>query len=107
MLEIRRIHDELHCCLELTGDLDISTVENLLAGVETIPETAKDVDLDFSGIEFVDSTGIGTLVQVLNYLRGKEITIKFKRIPKDVFEILHLLGVTEIMGEEYFECLDE
>lgn len=104
MLKIDTSNRESVCCLNLTGELDISSVENFRLSIEGIPEKSKEVYLDFSRVEFVDSTGVGSLVQIMNQLRAQDINIKVKAIPTEIFEVFDLLGIPELMGEEYFEC---
>lgn len=106
MLEVAISHNDTVSCLTLSGELDISTAEKFRLSVENIPETVNEVHLDFYGVEFVDSTGIGSLVQVMNRLRGQDIKVLIKRIPKEIFEVFDLLGIPELMGEEYFERLN-
>lgn len=106
MLEITLQHNEKESCLNLLGELDISTVEKFRLSVEDIPETVQEVHLDFHGVEFVDSTGIGSLVQLMNQLRAKDVKVMVKRIPKEIFEVFDLLGIPELMGEEFFDCLN-
>lgn len=106
MLETAASQNDTVCCLKLSGELDISTVEIFRMGVENIPEVTTDVQLDFSDVEFVDSTGIGSLVQVMNQLHGQDIKVRIIRIPKEIYEVFDLLGIPELMGEELFECLN-
>lgn len=105
MLEVAICHNNYVSYLKLSGELDISVVEEFRLNIKSIPKTTIEVYLDFSGVEFVDSTGVGSLVQVMNQLRAQDIKIMIKRIPKEIYEVFDLLGIPELMGEEYFECL--
>jgi len=105
MFEVITCHNESISCLKLSGELDISTVEKFRLGIESIPETSTEVHLDFSCVEFVDSTSIGNLVQVMNQMRAQGVKVMVKRIPKEIYEVFDLLGIPELIGEEYFECL--
>lgn len=105
MLEVVTCHNECVSCLKLSGELDISTVDKFRLSIESIPKTTTAVDLDFSGVEFIDSTGIGNLVQFMNQLRAQDIKVMIKRIPKEIHEVLDMLGIPELMGEKYFEYL--
>jgi len=105
MLEIETINGKSVICLKLSGELEISTVEQLRLCVERLPGGLTEVHLDFFGIEFVDSTGIGTLINVMKDLREQDIKVMVTRIPKEIYEVFDLLSIPELMGEDSFECL--
>lgn len=104
MLEVVVCHSETISCLKLSGELDISVVEKFRSNIESIPESTTEVCFDFSGVGFIDSTGVGCLVQAVNQLREQDITVMIKRIPKEIYEVFDILGIPELMGEEYLEC---
>ncbi|PKM41797.1 MAG: hypothetical protein CVV03_11500 [Firmicutes bacterium HGW-Firmicutes-8] len=104
MLEIENNCGESASCLKLIGELDISTVEKFRASIEKVPETIAEVDLDFSGLEFVDSTGIGSLVQVMNQMKAQDKKVMVKGISKEIYEVFVRLGIPELMGQGHFEC---
>ncbi|MBU7007953.1 STAS domain-containing protein [Phosphitispora fastidiosa] len=112
MLEIETSNGKSLICLKLSGELEISTVEQLrlcverlCLCVERLPDGLTEVHLDFLGIEFVDSTGIGTLINVMKDLREQDIKVMVTRIPKEIYEVFDLLSIPELMGEDSFECL--
>ena len=105
MLEIETSNGKSLICLKLSGELEISTVEQLRLCVERLPGGLTEVHLDFFGIEFVDSTGIGTLINVMKDLREQDIKVMVTRIPKEIYEVFDLLCIPELMGEDSFECL--
>jgi len=105
MLQIEISHNGPVSCIKLAGELDISTVEKFRQSVEDVPETTTEIHLDFSDVEFVDSTGIGSLVHMFNQLKARDIEVKVKRIPAEIYEVFDLLGIPELIGEEHFECL--
>lgn len=106
MLEVETTYNDHVTCFNLLGELDISTVEKFRSNVENIPLTSTEVHLDFSGVEFVDSTGIGSLVQVIKQLQAQDIKVLIKRIPAEIYEVFDLLGIPELLGEELFEVIN-
>ena len=105
MLEVVICHSESISCLKLSGELDISVMKKFRSNIESIPESTSEVCFDFSDVEFVDSTGVGGLVQAMNQLRERDIKVMMKKIPKEIYEVFDIMGIPELMGEEYFECL--
>lgn len=106
MLEVESAYYDHVACFNLSGELDISTVEKFRSGIENVSEKTTEVQLDFFGVEFVDSTGIGSLVQVMKQLQARDIKVMIKRIPAEIYEVFDLLGIPELMGEEFFEAIN-
>lgn len=102
MLDIETSSNGPISCIKLTGDLDIAVVEKFRSSIESISETTAEVHIDVAGLKFLDSTGAGSLVQVMNMVMARDIRIKITRIPKKIYEVLDVLGIPELMGEENF-----
>ncbi|MHB8983949.1 MAG: STAS domain-containing protein [Carboxydocellales bacterium] len=102
MLNIETSYESNIGCLKIIGELDISTIDLFRTSVENVHDNTKQVVLDFSDLKFVDSTGVGGLVQVIKKLREQSLQISVRNISLDVFEVLDLLGIPELMGEETF-----
>lgn len=106
MLEIESFYEEVVSCINLIGELDISTVEKFRASIEKVPESTTEVNLDFARLEFVDSTGIGSLVQIMNQLKAQDKKVMIKGISKEIYEVFLLLGIPELIGQEHFTTND-
>lgn len=91
--------------LKLSGELDISTVEEFRSSVENIPSAITEVFLDLSALEFVDSTGVGSMVQAVEFLEAQDYLVRFIDVPQEIYEVLDILGIPELLGEELFERL--
>lgn len=91
------------CIVKLIGELDIATADSFKDTIEKELKNIKGVSIDFMQLEFVDSTGIGALIEVIRNIQGKEISFKIYNINQDVFEVLDLLGIPELFGAEIFE----
>ena len=102
MLNIETSTEKNIGCLTLIGELDISTIDLFRTSVENVQNNVNQVMLDFNDLKFVDSTGVGGLVQAVKKLREQNLQILVKNISPDVFEVLDLLGIPELLGEETF-----
>lgn len=79
----------------LNGDLDIDVTE--IIEIQLLPELEiyQKINFDFSKVLFVDSTGIGILINLVDTLKrnNEQLCISFSNIQplvKEVFEILQL-----------------
>lgn len=88
-----------------SGELDISSVDNFRSTVLGAKFGASRIVIDFRELDFIDSTGVGTLVEVIKELQGENYKIEVCNISKDIFDILELLGITEMFGTDYLKLL--
>lgn len=85
--------------LSLTGEVDIATAPPLReALVEATKDGSAKVVVDFAGVEFMDSTGLGVLVGALKRTRmsdGDLVLAALGSASKKVFEITGLTDLFE------------
>ncbi len=76
---------------ELNGDLDINTAEKLRERYQAEKSNFQDLVLDFENVDFIDSTGIGVVVNIY-----KEVSLNgdFKIINANQ----HILKLFKITG---------
>ena len=92
--------------LNLSGVLDISAVEAFKSSVNCF-EGINCLEINLGGITFVDSTGIGGIIEVVKKSREQSIFVQYKNIPKNIFELFTILGVPDLCGKEAFDWLPE
>ncbi|HRW36705.1 MAG TPA: STAS domain-containing protein [Aquihabitans sp.] len=71
--------------LQLVGEIDLSSAHLLVAEIDAAIEAgARTVVLDFAGVSFVNSTGLGAMVAATKRLRsdgGDLVLRRFRGIP--------------------------
>ena len=94
MFDLNLIDQGDHYLIELIGDLDIYNNKKFKEKLADIyEELDKDLVVDCSRIEYIDSTGLGSFISLLKLTRDeeKEITVKnLKKNIKKVFKITDL-----------------
>ena len=100
--EIRR--EEKHALVLLSGELDASTAGQLY---EQLAELTRDgvvhVDLDLSGLEFMDSTGLSVVVaehKRTNASGGELMILSPQSQVRRLLEITGLTGILQIRPDE-------
>jgi anti-sigma B factor antagonist len=80
--------------LVLSGDLDYDTAPEL-SGVarELLPGQVRNLDLDLSGLQFIDSSGVAALISVYNRAAEHDITMRVVALTP---YLRHLLRVTAL-----------
>lgn len=86
----------------LRGELDEFTAEHVRLSLDTILENmeianSRNLVLDFSGVSFMDSTGIGVLLARYNKFNKNGIDISIKNATGHVDKILKMSGIYNIM----------
>ncbi len=86
--------------LEVTGNIDMSSstkVRDALAPL--FQNNNKVIVVDLSGVSYIDSSGIATLVEGLQWSHNSKNKFRLAALTpgvKDVFEIARLLSVFEV-----------
>ena len=104
MFDLNLIDEGDHYLIELIGDLDIYNNKKFKEKIADIYEDLdKDIVVDCSKLEYIDSTGLGSFISLLKLTRDeeKEITVKnLKKNIKKVFKITDLDKLFNIGDEE-------
>src|SRR5215470_8733146 len=81
--------------LELSGRLTVNDQPGLLreAVVEVVQRGARDVLLDLSGVQYIDSTRLGELIAAHITLSREGGSLKLLRTPTKIVELLAIAGL--------------
>jgi anti-anti-sigma factor len=90
--------------VSLLGDMDIDATEIIEEEMTPLLMDYADIELDFSNVPFVDSSGIGLLITLINQLKGHNIRVRIIHLQEDVMHVFSLLQLPEILGEDV--CAD-
>ena len=85
--------------LAVSGEVDIAGVETLLTEARAYLSTdVALLELDLSGVTFIDSTGLGALVLIRNEATkaGKRVTLT--HAPPAVVRLLEITGLAELLA---------
>jgi anti-sigma B factor antagonist len=85
----------------LAGELDMDTAPQLIRILEPLVEKGPtEIVLDFSGVTFVDSSGIAVLVGSQNQLseQGRRIRVRAPR--PQALRVFEVTGLTGFMGSD-------
>ncbi len=86
--------------LHLTGEVDLSNSSTVRKNLLAIIKKGHSVIVDFEKLEYIDSSGLATLVEGLNVAKKSNLTLIIAAIngsPKQVMEITRLDQVFTIV----------
>ncbi len=101
-MEIKYKVDNNILLANMKGELDECTAEYVRLSLDTLlkdmscVKSAKLV-LDFSGVTFMDSTGIGVLLGRYNKFKKNDVAMFIKNPQSHVDRILKMTGIYDIM----------
>lgn len=90
--------------IQLIGDLDIEATE-ILEEITSKLDSYNNIELDFDEVPFVDSTGIGLLINLIETLKENDefVGVKVRNIQPLVKEVFDILQLDEILGKEVLD----
>jgi anti-anti-sigma factor len=105
-LQIKKIAEDRKLIFKLSGVLDLSTAKSLIDELDSIGNV-KEVVIDLEHVEFIDSTGIGAIMEFIYHSQTYQYHFAlanydhFKEIFDTVglFEIIRVLQGTVISDE--------
>ncbi|MFG2006727.1 STAS domain-containing protein [Spirillospora sp. NPDC048911] len=91
--------------IAVSGELDISTIDQLREHIRRIVQTARirhdvprydcHVHVDLDGLSFVDASGLGALIAIHTNAHDRGVALAFTRIPAHLHRILTITGLHE------------
>lgn len=84
------------------GDLDIDSTEIVEEELLPAMENYKVVNISFENVPFVDSSGMGLLLNIVQSLKAKGIKVTISQVSEDVQFVFELLQIPEILGKDTF-----
>lgn len=90
---IQRFDDDGLCRIELSGELDLATAPDVSEELDSCSD-ARHVVVDTTRLQFVDSTGLGALVE-----GRRKLGCRFELIPgRATDRVLELAGLKDFFG---------
>jgi anti-anti-sigma factor len=81
-------------CLQLTGNITAASADALRSQIKTrIDAGIKNITLDMSHVNIIDSIGVGVLIQFAKVLGNDRGALKLINVTNDIFDFLHLLSL--------------
>lgn len=81
--------------IRLKGILDYSTVDTFNFNDITKDSITK-IDVDFSKLEFIDSTGIGAILSILHIAASLNAKVYFIGMTGEIIDLFETIGVFDI-----------
>jgi anti-anti-sigma factor len=81
------------CVLSLFGDVDIAAADDLVEAARRCLDRADAVELDLSGLSFIDSSGLGALVRIRNEATAQAKSLVLTHVSAPTQRLLQITGL--------------
>lgn len=88
--------------VHLAGEMDLDCADTLREAVSEAARGAEMVVLDFSGVEFIDSSGTGIFVRLTLDMKSQGTPLVARNLTPAVRGVFDMLRVRELVGEDVF-----
>ncbi|MEI6389151.1 MAG: STAS domain-containing protein [Spirochaetota bacterium] len=88
--------------LGLSGALEMRIshdIDGLLSAVIDLAEVGQPLVVDLGRVDYISSTGVGSLVMALTRARKRNITLSLRDLTDKVRSVFDLLGFLQFFGE--------
>lgn len=96
-VEIQLVEGKRFCTLKFSGILDYSTMDTFIEKVRSIKTDTKNVVIDFTELEFIDSTGIGAIINLVHEANEKDFLVELVGISPENEALFNMIGVFDII----------
>jgi anti-anti-sigma factor len=97
-LKIRVSRDGNTATVVATGEIDLSTVDELRSAVTGAAEDVEQLLLDLTDVEFIDSAGLGGLLELRSTLRSRNVTLEISAGEGPVRQAMEITGLSELLA---------
>ena len=95
-MELRKIElNNSTLTLEIFGDLDASGSRKVQPDIDDVisNDLHPEVEIDFSQVQFLDSSGVGAIVYLFKRLTERERNMRLENVTGQPLEIMNLLRI--------------
>ncbi len=83
----------------VVGDIEMMTIKEFKEKLFEIGQNAdKDVELDLSNVDYIDSSGVGVLISLMKLQKKKGKNFKITKVSSQVMNVLQLSSLSEVFN---------
>jgi anti-anti-sigma factor len=87
--------------IKIAGDCDMYNAQEFFAGVaKGISAGYINIYLDFSGVMYLDSSGVGAIIKIIRQSKEKRVNLKFRGITGMPRKVLRMSNILTLISEE-------
>jgi anti-sigma B factor antagonist len=81
----------------VNGDIEMMTIKNFKEKLFEIGHnTDKNIEIDLSNVDYIDSSGVGVLISLLKLQKKKGKTLNINKVSAKVLNVLKLSSLSDV-----------
>jgi anti-anti-sigma factor len=95
------IEAKKHLRVSISGDCDLYNAHDFFSQLSgKLNAGYKYVCVDFSGVQYLDSTGVGSMIKLVQLSKIRKIDLRFRGISGTPRKVLNMTNILSILKEE-------
>ncbi|PKL35139.1 MAG: hypothetical protein CVV44_23235 [Spirochaetae bacterium HGW-Spirochaetae-1] len=83
----------------VNGDIEMMTIKTFKQKLFEIGQNVdKDIEIDLSSVDYIDSSGVGVLISLLKLQKKKGKTLKINKVSSKVLNVLKLSSLSDVFN---------
>lgn len=83
----------------VVGDIEMTSIKEFKTKLLNVGQNVdKDIDLDLSNVNYIDSSGVGVLISLLKLQKNKGKNISISKVSPKVLNVLKLSSLADIFN---------
>lgn len=94
-IEVKEYTDVVNVIVN--GDIEMMTIKNFKEKLFEIGHnTDKNIEIDLSNVDYIDSSGVGVLISLLKLQKKKGKTLNINKVSTKVLNVLKLSSLSDV-----------
>jgi anti-sigma B factor antagonist len=96
-IEIKDSNDLVN--IIVNGDIEMMTIKTFKQKLFEIGQNVdKDIEIDLSNVDYIDSSGVGVLISLLKLQKKKGKNLKIDKVSPKVLNVLKLSSLADVFN---------
>ncbi len=85
--------------VKVNGDIEMMSIKNFKQMLFEIGQNVdKDIEIDLSSVDYIDSSGVGVLISLLKLQKKKGRELKIGKVSSKVLNVLKLSSLSDVFN---------
>jgi anti-sigma B factor antagonist len=94
-IDIQKNNDPIN--VSVAGDIEMMTIKDFKSRLLDLGQNEdKDIEMDLSNVNYIDSSGIGVLISLLKLQKNKGKSLKISKISDKVLKVLEISSLSDL-----------
>ena len=98
-MDIEVKEDENNVTITVNGDIEMMTIKSFKQKLFEIGQQIdKDIEIDLSNVDYIDSSGVGVLISLLKLQKKKGKQLSINKVSSKVLNVLKLSSLSDVFN---------